>query len=131
MALWVGAGLRGMWGGAGGLLPQGSIVLPLASASGMGMAWGLGCIRREGTSEVAPEAVRRRLKEIAKAVGGSYCRLQMPLKLALAVRGSVAGHRYGPCLPMHSSLGASPIRAYVALGEGLLGSGPPGLPQGH
>ena len=36
-----------------------------------------------------------RLEEGAKAVGGGYCRLQMPLKLALAVRGTVAGHRLG------------------------------------
>ena len=35
----------------------------------------------------------RRLEEVAKAVGGGYCRLQMPLKLALAVRGTVAGRR--------------------------------------
>ena len=33
----------------------------------------------------------RRLEEVAKAVGGGYCRLQMPLKLALAVGGTVAG----------------------------------------
>ena len=31
----------------------------------------------------------------AKAVGGGYCRLQMPLRLALGVRGTVAGHRLG------------------------------------
>ena len=37
----------------------------------------------------------RRLEEVAKAVGGGYCRLQMPWKLALAVRGTVAGHRLG------------------------------------
>ena len=36
-----------------------------------------------------------RLEEVAKAAGGGYCRLQMPLKLALAVRGTVAGHRLG------------------------------------
>ena len=35
------------------------------------------------------------MEEVAKAVGGGYCRLQMPLKLALAVRGTVAGHRLG------------------------------------
>ena len=35
----------------------------------------------------------RRLEEVAEAVGGGYCRLQMPLRLALAVRGTVAGHR--------------------------------------
>ena len=37
----------------------------------------------------------RRLEEVAKAVEGGYCRLQMPLKLALGVRGTVAGHRLG------------------------------------
>ena len=35
---------------------------------------------------------RRRLP---KRLGGGYCRLQMPLKLALGVRGTVAGHRMG------------------------------------
>ena len=34
----------------------------------------------------------RRLEQVAKAVGGGYCRLQMPLRLALGVRGTVAGH---------------------------------------
>ena len=37
----------------------------------------------------------RRLEEVAKAVGGGYCRLQMPLRPALGVRGTVAGHRLG------------------------------------
>ena len=37
----------------------------------------------------------RRLEEVAKAVGGGYCRLQMPLSLALGVREMVAGHRLG------------------------------------
>ena len=37
----------------------------------------------------------RRLEEVAEAVGGGYCRLQMPLKLALGVRGTVVGHRLG------------------------------------
>ena len=36
-----------------------------------------------------------RLEEVAKAVGGGYCRLQTPLKPALGVRGTVAGHRLG------------------------------------
>ena len=53
-----------------------------------------GCIGREGISEAAPEAVRR-LEEVAKALGGGYCRLRMPLKPALGVRGTVAGHRLG------------------------------------
>ena len=34
----------------------------------------------------------RRLEEVAKAVGGD-CRLQMPLKPALGVRGTVARHK--------------------------------------
>ena len=37
----------------------------------------------------------RRLEEIAKAVGGSCCQKQMPLKPALGVRETVAGHRLG------------------------------------
>ena len=37
----------------------------------------------------------RRFEEVAKAVGGSCSRLQMPLKLALAVRDTVARHRPG------------------------------------
>ena len=35
------------------------------------------------------------MEEVAKAVGGGYCRLQMPFKLALAGRGTVTGHRLG------------------------------------
>ena len=50
-----------------------------------------------------------RLEEVAEAVGGGYYRLQMPLKLAFAVRETVAGRRLGvlkwggvpPPLPMH------------------------------
>ena len=37
----------------------------------------------------------RRLEGVAKAVGGGYCRLHMPLKPALGVRGTVPGHRLG------------------------------------
>ena len=55
----------------------------------------------------------RRLEEVAKAVEGGYCWLQMPLSLALGARETVAGHRLGalegggaggrvpPPLPMH------------------------------
>ena len=53
----------------------------------------------------------KRLEEVAEAVGGGCCRLQMPLSLALGVRGTMAGHRLGalerwgggvpPPLPMH------------------------------
>ena len=33
------------------------------------------------------------MEAVVKSVGGGYCRLQMPLSLALAIRGTVAGHR--------------------------------------
>ena len=64
---------------------------------------------REGASEAAPEAVGQVVGGGAKAVRGGYCRLQMPLKPALAVRETEAGHRRGaleggggpPPLPMH------------------------------
>ena len=39
----------------------------------------------------------KRLEEVAKAVGGGYCRLQMPLRLALGVRETVAGRRRVYC----------------------------------
>ena len=50
-----------------------------------------GCVRREGPRR----RLGRRLEEVTQAVGGGYCRLQMPLSLALGVRGTVAGHRLG------------------------------------
>ena len=53
----------------------------------------------------------RRLEEVAKAVGGSYCRLQMPLKVAPAVRETVAGNRLHPWIPMHPCPPSSPSGA--------------------
>ena len=49
----------------------------------------------KGPQTRVQQRLDRRLEEGAKAVGGGYCRLQMPLKLALAVRETVAGHRQG------------------------------------
>ena len=64
-----------------------------------------GCIRREGASEAAPEAMRQAVEGGCQSGWGGYCRLQMPLRLALGVRGTVAGHRLGaldpPSPPMH------------------------------
>ena len=54
---------------------------------------GRDALERKGPQTRPQRRLGRRLEEVAKAVGGSYCRLQMPLKLALAVRGTVAGHR--------------------------------------
>ena len=50
---------------------------------------------RQGCIGTAQNRFDRRSEEEAEAVGGGYCRLQMPLKPALAVRGTVAGHRPG------------------------------------
>ena len=47
----------------------------------------------KGPERRPQQRLDRRLKEVAKAVGGGYFRLQMPLSLALAIRGTVAGHR--------------------------------------
>ena len=41
------------------------------------------------------ERLDGRFEEVAKAVRGGYCRSQMPLKLALGVRGTVAEQRLG------------------------------------
>ena len=49
----------------------------------------------KGAQRWPQKRLGRRLEEVAKEVGGGYCRLQMPLKLALAVGGAVAGHRLG------------------------------------
>ena len=67
--------------------------------------------------QAAPEAVRK--AEAAEAVGGGYCRLQMPLKLEPVIRRTVAGHKLGtlegggglpPPLPMHpEGWGGAPL----------------------
>ena len=79
----------------------------------------------------------RRLEEGAKAVRGGYCRLQMPLKLALAVMETVAGHRLG-ALEVGGGGGFQriPARHWGAgwvggsRGDGWLGPAPPAPPSG-
>ena len=70
---------------------------------------GQGCIAREGTSKEAPEAV-----------GGGYCRLQMPLSLALAARETVAGHRLG-ALEAGGGGGDPPLSMHPWWGGGVRG----------
>ena len=48
-------------------------------------------LQGKGPQRRPQERLRRRLEEVAKAVGGGYCRLQMPLKPALAARRTAAG----------------------------------------
>ena len=80
-----------------------------------GVAWrepphGQGASEGKGPRRWPQRRLGRRLEEVAKAVEGGYCRLQMPLKLALGVRGTVAGHRLGapeplpPRFPSNASL---------------------------
>ena len=61
--------------------------------------WGGGgtrdALERKGSQRQPQKRLDRRSEEVAKAVGDGYCRLQMPLELALAVRETVAGHRLG------------------------------------
>ena len=57
-----------------------------------------GGVRRDALEGKGPQRrpqqrLGRRLEEVAEAVGGGYCRLQMPLRRALGVGGTVAGHR--------------------------------------
>ena len=73
------------------------------------------------------------LKEVAQAVGGGYCRLQTPLKLALGVRGIVAGHR--PCAWKRGGGGWLPPPSSASRGGGVpptRGAAAPGRsPIGH
>ena len=78
----------------------------------------------------------RRLGPVAKAVGGSYRRLQMPLNPALAVRETGAGHRLGapewgggvPApLPMHPKGGGRTATQRTSMPGGLPDSGMPNL----
>ena len=56
---------------------------------------GRDALEGKGPQRWPQRRLHRRLQEVAKAAGGGYCRLQMPLKLAFAVKGAVAGHRLG------------------------------------
>ena len=62
---------------------------------------GMDALEGKGRRRPPQKRLFRRLQEVAKVVGGGYCRLQMPLSLALAVRGTVAGHTVGAlqCIP--------------------------------
>ena len=54
-----------------------------------------GALEGKGPQRRPQRRLGRRLEEVAEAVGGGYCRLQMPLRPALGVRGKVAGRRLG------------------------------------
>ena len=52
-------------------------------------------LERKGPHRRPPAAVRQAVGGGCRGGWGGYCRLQMPLRLALGVRGTVAGHRLG------------------------------------
>ena len=56
---------------------------------------GRDALEGQGPRRRPQKRVDRRLEEVAKAAGGGYCRLQMPLNLALGVREAVAGYTLG------------------------------------
>ena len=91
-----------------------------------------GAIEGKGPQRRPQKQYDRRLEEVAKAVGGGggYCRLQMPLTLALAVRETVARRRLGalevrggvlPPLPIHPCPGHHTLhKTAVASVRGVL-----------
>ena len=54
---------------------------------------GTNALEGKGPRRRPQKQLDRRLEEVAKAVGVGYCRLQMPLKPALAVKKTAAGQR--------------------------------------
>ena len=65
----------------------------------------------------------RRLEEVAEAVGGGHCRLRMPLKPALGVRGTVAGHRLGALEGGGRGVSPPPPKCIPAIGVNRIGGG--------
>ena len=89
VCVFVCVGSRG-WGGGRDVL-EGKVCVCVCVCVGS-RGWGGGRDVLEGKG---PQRRPRRrfdggLEKVAKAVGGGYCQLQMPLKRALAVRGTVA-----------------------------------------
>ena len=60
-----------------------------------GTGAGRGALEGKGPQTRPQRRLDGRLEEVAKAVGGGYCRLQTPLRPALGVRETVAGHWLG------------------------------------
>ena len=91
-----GHGGLGGGGGGGGFLEERDLRRRGQSSVGeCGGDGGRGALEGKGPQRRPQRRLGRRLEEVAEAVGGGYCRLQMPLRPALAVRGTVAGQRLG------------------------------------
>ena len=72
-----------------------AVTNPLQSRHPLGRGVPRHALERKGPQRRPQRRLGRRLEGVAEAVGGGYCRLQMPLKLALGVRETVAEHRLG------------------------------------
>ena len=76
------------------LVKPSALGLSSAGRGGLGrVQYRQGALEGRGPQGPPQEPLGRQLEEVAKATGGGYCQLQMPLRLALGVRGTVAGHR--------------------------------------
>ena len=82
----------------------------------------------KGSQRGPQRRLGRRLEGVTKAVEGGCCRLQMPLRLALGVRGTVAGHRLGALeggwwglLPFQCIPGPDALPCHEAMACGHMG----------
>ena len=82
---------------------------------------GRDALEGKGPQRGSQKRLDRRLEVTAQAVGGGYCRLQMPLRLALGVRETAVGHR----------LGAPAGGGYLPPFQCIPGSGVVPPPHGH
>ena len=87
-----------------------------SSARGLGGGGG----KEKGPPRRPQQPFGRRLEDVVEAVGAGYCRLQMPLRLALGVRGTVAGHRLGAL-----ERGGGYLPPFRCIPWGVGGGGPP------
>ena len=70
---------------------------PLRPVHHRGIGGARDALEGKGPQRRSQKRLDRRSEEVAEAVGGGYCRLQMPLKLVLAVRETVAvGRGWAP-----------------------------------
>ena len=76
--------------------PRSGAPMPdLRQAPEAGGGGGRDTLEGKGPQRWSMKRLDRRLEEVTKAVGGGYCRLQMPVKRAVAIRQTVAGRRLG------------------------------------
>ena len=78
----------------------------------------------KGPQRPPQKRLELQLEEVAKAVGGGYCRLQMPLKLG--VRGTVAEHRLPAVVTaarMHAHQAATSLCLVLAQSQTVYGMG--------